>query len=40
MMYWIMVHRWAVENGYGWESDLEYLEENGKMEEADSAKGE
>ena len=30
--------QWAVENGYGWESDLEYLEENGKMEDADSDK--
>jgi len=29
---------WAVENGYGWESDLEFLEENGKMEAADSDK--
>jgi tRNA-splicing ligase RtcB len=29
---------WAVENGYGWEQDLEYLEENGKMKEADSEK--
>ncbi len=29
---------WAVENGYGWESDLEFLEENGKMEAADSSK--
>jgi len=28
--------RWAVENGYGWEEDLEYLEENGCMEIADS----
>ncbi len=27
--------RWAVENGYGWEKDLEYLEENGCMAEAD-----
>lgn len=27
--------RWAVENGYGWEEDLEYLEENGRMPEAD-----
>jgi tRNA-splicing ligase RtcB (3'-phosphate/5'-hydroxy nucleic acid ligase) len=30
--------QWAVENGYGWESDLEFLEENGKMEDADSTK--
>lgn len=29
---------WAVENGYGWEEDLKYLEENGKMEDADSEK--
>ncbi|MDO9045050.1 MAG: RtcB family protein [Methanobacteriaceae archaeon] len=29
---------WAVENGYGWDHDLEYLEENGKMKEADSEK--
>jgi tRNA-splicing ligase RtcB (3'-phosphate/5'-hydroxy nucleic acid ligase) len=29
---------WAVENGYGWESDLNYLEENGRMESADSGK--
>jgi len=28
---------WAVENGYGWESDLNFLEENGKMDSADSA---
>ncbi len=29
---------WAVENGYGWDSDLKYLEENGKMDAADSNK--
>ncbi len=29
---------WAVENGYGWEADLEHLEENGRMEEADADK--
>ena len=29
---------WAIENGYGWERDLEHLEENGKMESADSSK--
>ncbi|MCE5215125.1 MAG: RtcB family protein [Methanobacterium sp.] len=29
---------WAVENGYGWESDLEHLEETGKMDEADADK--
>lgn len=28
---------WAVENGYGWESDLNFLEENGKMDSADSS---
>lgn len=27
---------WAVENGYGWERDLKFLEENGKMDSADS----
>ena len=29
--------KWAVENGYGWEEDLEYLEENGCMEVADAS---
>ncbi len=29
---------WAVENGYGWEEDLEHLEENGKMENANPTK--
>lgn len=29
---------WAVENDYGWEEDLEYLEENGKMKEANADK--
>jgi len=29
---------WAVENGYGWDQDLKYLEENGKMEDASSEK--
>lgn len=29
--------RWAVENGYGWEEDLEYLEENGCMDIADAS---
>jgi len=29
---------WAVENGYGWDEDLEYLEENGRMKSADAAK--
>ncbi|BDH79873.1 RNA-splicing ligase RtcB [Methanothermobacter tenebrarum] len=29
---------WAVENGYGWEEDLEHLEENGKIEDANATK--
>lgn len=29
---------WAVKNGYGWEEDLEYLEENGRILDADSSK--
>lgn len=29
---------WAVENGYGWESDLENTEEGGHMKNADSSK--
>ena len=29
--------RWAVEHGYGWEEDLEYLEENGCMDIADAS---
>ena len=28
---------WAVENGYGWQEDLEYLEENGRIKDADSS---
>ena len=28
---------WAVENGYGWSEDLEYLEENGRIKSADSS---
>ena len=28
---------WAVEKGYGWKEDLEFLEENGRMEDADSS---
>ena len=28
---------WAVENGYGWPEDLEVLEENGRMLDADSS---
>lgn len=27
---------WAVENGYGWDEDLERIEDNGRMETADS----
>ena len=27
---------WAVKNGYGWDEDLEFLEENGRIKEADS----
>lgn len=30
--------RWAVENGYGWEEDLEFMEENGCMDTADPDK--
>jgi len=30
--------RWAVENGYGWEKDIEFLEENGCLEYADISK--
>jgi len=29
---------WCIENGYGWEEDLERTEENGKIEGADSSK--
>ena len=28
---------WAVEKGYGWSEDLEYLEENGRIKSADSS---
>ena len=28
---------WAVNNGYGWSEDLEVMEENGRMEDADSS---
>ncbi len=28
---------WAVQNGYGWESDLAHTEENGRMKNADSS---
>ncbi len=31
----VMGARWAVEQGYGWERDLEHCEEGGMMEEAD-----
>ncbi len=27
--------RWGIENNYGWEEDLEFLEENGRLEYAD-----
>jgi tRNA-splicing ligase RtcB len=30
--------RWAIENSYGWERDLEYLEENGCLQHADVSK--
>ena len=30
--------KWCVENGYGWEEDLERTEENGMMKDADSSK--
>jgi tRNA-splicing ligase RtcB len=30
--------KWAVENGYGWDIDVEFLEENGCLEEADITK--
>lgn len=29
---------WAVENEYGWEEDLKFLEENGRMLDADSSR--
>ena len=28
---------WAVENGYGWPEDLEHMEENGRMKNADAS---
>lgn len=28
---------WAVERGFGWEDDLKFLEENGRMKDAESA---
>ncbi|MDI6856521.1 MAG: RtcB family protein [Candidatus Thermoplasmatota archaeon] len=30
--------KWAVEKGYGWQEDLEFLEERGEMKDADSTK--
>lgn len=30
--------KWAVENGFGWDEDLKFLEENGCIEDADSDK--
>ncbi len=30
--------RWGVENGYGWKEDVEYLEENGCLKQADISK--
>jgi tRNA-splicing ligase RtcB len=30
--------RWAVDEGFGWDTDLEYLEENGTMDGADPTK--
>jgi len=30
--------RWAVENGYGWKNDVEFLEENGCLEHADNSR--
>jgi len=29
--------RWAVENGYGWEEDIDFLEENGCLKDADTS---
>ncbi|HIH96310.1 MAG TPA: hypothetical protein HA348_02265 [Thermoplasmata archaeon] len=29
--------KWAVDNGYGWEDDLEFIEEKGQMKTADSS---
>lgn len=29
--------KWAVDNGYGWEKDLEFIEEKGQMKTADSS---
>ncbi len=33
----IMGAKWAVENGYGWEKDLQYIEEKGCLEIADNS---
>jgi len=30
--------KWAIENGYGWQEDINYLEENGCLENADISK--
>ncbi len=30
--------KWAVERGYGWDEDVEFIEENGHMEDADPSK--
>ncbi len=30
--------KWAIEKGYGWEEDVEFIEENGSMEDADPSK--
>ena len=30
--------QWAVQNGYGWEEDIDFLEENGRMKGADHSK--
>ncbi len=29
--------KWCIEQGYGWEEDIEHIEENGKIKEADSS---
>ena len=34
----ILGAKWAVENGYGWNEDVEYLEEHGCLEHADISK--
>jgi len=34
----LMGAKWAVENGYGWEDDVEFLEENGCLKQADISK--